>query len=102
MENEIAAARTDLQRIVEEKRKVEELERKAKEAESERLAAEKRLEEHLKKSQRDLAMMVLMMTILNVDQIPKELAELKEQLGVGVGGGGIMHADDSIRPARLR
>ena len=86
-------------------------ERKAKEAESERLAAEKRLEEQEKKSQRDLAMMMLMMMILKVDQIPKELAELREQLiweltfagwGWGVGGGGIMHADDSIRPARLR
>ena len=58
LENEIAAARTDLQRIIEENRKVEELERKAKEAESERLAAEKRPEEQEKKSQRDLAMMM--------------------------------------------
>ena len=55
-------------------------ERKAKEVESERLAAEKRLEEQEKKSQRDLAMMMLMMMILKVDQIPKEIAELREQL----------------------
>ena len=72
LENEIAAARNDLQRIVEEKRKVEELERKAKEAESERLAAEKRREEQ----EHELA--------IKEDQIAKvkrekEEAQLKEK-----------------------
>ena len=76
LENEIAAARSDLQRIVEEKRKVEELERKAKEAESERLAAEKRREEQEKKFQHELA--------IKEDQIAKvkrekEEAQLKEK-----------------------
>lgn len=72
LENEIAAARSDLQRIVEEKRKDEELERKAKEAESERLAAEKRREEQ----EHELA--------IKEDQIAKvkrekEEAQLKEK-----------------------
>ena len=76
LENEIAAAREDLQRIIEEKRKVEELERKAKEEERERLAAEKRREEQEKKFQHDLA--------IKEDQIAKvkkekEAAELKEK-----------------------
>lgn len=76
LENEIAAARSDLQHIVEEKRKVEELERKAKEAESERLAAEKRREEQEKKFQHELA--------IKEDQIAKvkrekEEAQLKEK-----------------------
>ena len=76
LENEIAAAWKDLQRIVEEKRKVEELEQKAKDAERERLAAEKRYEEQEKKFQHDLA--------IKEDQIAKakrekEAAELKEK-----------------------
>ena len=75
VESEITAAREDLRRIVEEKRKVEELERKTKEAVSERLAAEKRREEQEKKFQRELS--------IKEDQIAKvkrekEAAELKE------------------------
>ena len=76
LENEIAAARNDVQRIVEEKRKVEELERKTKEAESERVAAEKRREEQEKKFQHELT--------IKEDQIAevkreKEAAQLKEK-----------------------
>jgi len=54
LESEIATARENLQRIIQEKKKVEELEQKAKQAESERLAAEKRSEEQEKKFKREL------------------------------------------------
>lgn len=76
LENEIAAARSDLQHIVEEKRKVEELERKAKEAESERLAAEKRREEQEKKFQHELAIKEDLIAKVKRE---KEEAQLKEK-----------------------
>ena len=76
LESEIAAARNDVQRIVDEKRKVEELERKAKEAKCERVAAEKKREEQEKKCQNELA--------IKEDQIAKlkrekEAAQLMEK-----------------------
>ena len=55
LESEIASARENLQRIIQEKKRVEELEQKAKEAENERLAAEKRSEEQEKKFQQKLS-----------------------------------------------
>ena len=76
LECEIAAAREDLRRIAEERRKAEELELQAKKAESERLAAEKRSAEQEKKFQHDLS--------IKEDQIAKvkkekEEAEMKEK-----------------------
>ncbi|XP_020614507.1 uncharacterized protein LOC110052694 [Orbicella faveolata] len=76
LEGEICAARDDLRRIAEERRKAEELELKAKKAEGERLAAEKRHEEQEKKFQRELS--------IKDDQIAKvkrekEEAEIKER-----------------------
>jgi len=76
LEGEICAARDDLRRIAEERRKAEELELKAKEAEGERLAAEKRHEEQEKKFQRELS--------IKDDQIAKvkrekDEAEIKER-----------------------
>ena len=55
LESEIAAAREDLRRIIKEKRKAEELELKAKKAERDRIAAEKKSEEQEKKFQHDLS-----------------------------------------------
>ncbi|XP_078376506.1 uncharacterized protein LOC144659857 [Oculina patagonica] len=55
LESEIAAAREDLRRIIAEKKKAEELERKAKEAERERIAAEQRNKEQEKKFQHDIS-----------------------------------------------
>ena len=55
LEDEIIAAREDLWRITEERRKAEELEEKAKEAERERLAAEERHEKQEKKFQHELS-----------------------------------------------
>ncbi|KAJ7380209.1 hypothetical protein OS493_010922 [Desmophyllum pertusum] len=55
LQSEIADARKDLGRIVEERRKAEGLERKLKEAENERIAAVKRSEEQEEKFQHDLS-----------------------------------------------
>ena len=69
LEDEISAAREDLQRIAEERRKAEELELKAKEAENERIAAEKRQKEQEKKFTREL--------LIKNDEIAKEKREKK-------------------------
>ena len=76
LEDEIAAARGELRRIAEERRKAEELELRAKKAESERLAAQKRHEEQEKKFLNELA--------IKDDKIAKvkrekEEAEMKER-----------------------
>ena len=55
LEDEIVAAREELWRIAEERRKAEELEEIAKKKESERLAAEKRHKEQEKKFQHEMA-----------------------------------------------
>ena len=55
LEDEIITTREDLWRITEERRKAEELEVKAKKAESERLAAEERHKEQEKKFQHELS-----------------------------------------------
>lgn len=70
LENEIVVVWSDLQCIVEEKRKVEELEWKVKEVESERLVVEKRCEEQEKKFQYEL--------VIKEDQIVKVKREKEE------------------------
>ena len=59
LEDEISAAREDLQRIAEDRRKAEELELKAKEAENERIAAVKRHKEQEKKFTRELSIKMI-------------------------------------------
>ena len=76
LEDEIGAAREDLRRIAEERRKAKDLEIKAEKAEIERLAAEKRHEEQEKKHHHELS--------IKDDQFArvkreKEAAELNEK-----------------------
>ena len=75
LEDEISAAREDLQRIAEERRKVEELELKAEEAENERIAAEER---HKKKEEEsNLELSIKDDQIANLER-EKEEAKTKE------------------------
>ena len=76
LEGEIVAAREDLHRIAEERRKAEELEVEAKKAESERFAAEKRYEEQEKKFQHELSIKDGQIATVKRE---KEEAEIKER-----------------------